>query len=201
MARPLNVKISLTFKRFLMRNSRIRPSVNTGSVADIAFLLLIFFLVATTITVEEGIARTLPEPCPDGQDCTISIADNNLLRIAIGENDQLFVNDMMEDIANLKDVLIEFIDNNATKTCDYCQGANLPFASDHPEKAMISIESLATAKYDTYIAVQDELTAAYFELRASYAQKLFKKPLYELTSEEIKKVKAAYPFRIMESSL
>ena len=66
---------------------------------------------------------------------------------------------------------------------------------------MISIETMRNAKYDTYIAVQDELTAAYFELRARYATHKFSKPLNELTPAEIKQVKEAYPFRIMESDL
>lgn len=184
-----------------MRNSRIRPTVNAGSVADIAFLLLIFFLVTTTMNIDEGIARVLPKYCPDGVDCTVPIEDNNLLTIAIGENNQLFVNKMIEDIDNLKKVLVDFIDNNADKTCSYCLGAGLPFASDHPKKVLISIETLRHAKYDSYIEVQDELTAAYFELRARYAQTQFKKPLNELTQAELKEVKEAYPFRIMESSL
>ena len=184
-----------------MRNSRIRPSVNAGSVADIAFLLLIFFLVTTTMNIDEGIARVLPKYCPEGEDCAIPVQENNLLTIAIGENNQLFVNEMFEDISNLKNVLVEFIDNNAGSYCDYCNGAGLPFASDHPRKVLISIQSLRNAKYDTYIEVQDELTAAYFELRAKYAKTKFKKPLNELTQAEIKEVKEAYPFRIMESSL
>lgn len=184
-----------------MRNIRIRPSVNAGSVADIAFLLLIFFLVTTTMNIEQGIARTLPEYCPDGQDCSIPIPANNILTIAVGDNNQLLVNQMIEDISNLKSVLIDFIDNNASKTCSYCQGASLPFGSDHPRKVLISIETLRQAKYDSYIAVQDELTAAYFELRANYAERKFNKPLNELTPSEIKEVKDAYPFRITESSL
>ena len=184
-----------------MRNSRIRPSVNAGSVADIAFLLLIFFLVTTTMTIEEGIARNLTEPCPANQDCSLDIPRNNLLTIAVGENNQLFVNQMIEDVDNLKNILVEFIDNNASRSCDYCQGANLPFASDHPKKAMISIETLRNARYDTYVGVQDELTAAYFELRARYARNKFGKALNELSPKQIQQVKDAYPFRITESSL
>ena len=184
-----------------MRNSRIRPDVNAGSVADIAFLLLIFFLVCTTISVEEGIARVLPTPCADGAPCNVSIAQNNLLTIALGENNQLLVNEMVEDISNLKYILVDFIDNNASKSCNYCLGAGLPLASDHPKKAMISIETMRNASYDSYIAVQDEITAAYFELRVRYAALQFDKPLNELTPQELKQVKDAYPFQIMESSL
>ncbi|MDC7998325.1 ExbD/TolR family protein [Gilvibacter sediminis] len=184
-----------------MRNSRIRPDVNAGSVADIAFLLLIFFLVCTTINVEEGIARDLPKPCADGAPCNVFIAQNNLLTIALGENNQLLVNDMVEDISNLKFILLDFIDNNASDTCDYCLGAGLPLASDHPQKAMISIETMRNASYDSYVAVQDEITAAYFELRVRYAVQQFDKPLNELNPQELKEVKEAYPFQIMESSL
>ena len=81
-----------------MRNIRIRPSVNAGSVADIAFLLLIFFLVTTTMNIEEGIARNLTEPCPVGQDCSLELAPQNILTIAVGDSNQLFVNQMIEDI-------------------------------------------------------------------------------------------------------
>lgn len=184
-----------------MRNSRIRPAVNTGSMADIAFLLLIFFLVTTTITVEQGIARDLPEPCPAGHPCELPIKENNLLTIAMSDSDQLFVNEMLADISELKELLINFIDNNGDGTCDYCNGPGLPLSSDNPKAAVIKIETMRKATYDNYIALQDELTAVFFELRARYGQKQFKKFLKDLTPSEIQNVKNAYPFRIMEQSL
>ncbi len=184
-----------------MQNNRLKPTVNAGSMADIAFLLLIFFLVTTTITTDQGINRTLPKPCPDGMVCEVDYNDRNILRIAINNNNQLLVNELFTEVSNLKFILMEFIDNNGDSTCDYCLGNRLPFSSDNPNKAAISIQTTRDATYNTFISVQDELTAAYFELRADYALKQFKKPLKDLSPEELNQVKRAYPFRISEAQI
>ena len=168
-------------------------------MADIAFLLLIFFLVTTTITTDQGINRKLPEPCPTGTDCNADINQRNILRIAINRQNQLMVNDLYLDVESLKVVLKEFIDNNGDSSCNYCFGNRLPFSSDNPQEAAISIETQRNSTYNAFIAVQDELTAAYFELRAAYAKKRFNKALNELTAQELKMVKEAYPFRISEA--
>lgn len=184
-----------------MRHPRELPTVNAGSMADIAFLLLIFFLVATTVSQDQGIYRKLPDPCPPGQLCDVEINERNILSIAINNDNQLYVNEMITEIDNLKNTLIEFIDNNGDSSCDYCLGNKLPFASENPQKAAIALITQPKSNYNTFIEVQDELTAAYFELRAVYAAKHFNKKLSELSPEELAIVRKAYPFRITEADI
>lgn len=118
----------------IMRNS-IMPTVNTGSMADIAFLLLIFFLVTSMIPNDKGIARDLPQPCPPGADCNIPLKKNNIFTISVNEKGEIMVNKTITPIENLKDELKHFIDNNADQSCIYCSGERLAEASDNPKKA------------------------------------------------------------------
>ena len=184
-----------------MRTSRNPSTINAGSMADIAFLLLLFFLVATTISQEKGIARTLPTPCPAGQDCSVDISERNLLNIMINEKGALLVDNEVMLIKALKNRTIQFLDNNGKGTCDYCSGDQIATASDHPSKAVISLSSHRLSSYTTFISVQDELTKAYKELRTKYATEKFGKSLDKLSEEEMKTVQRAYPFIVSEATV
>ncbi|MCB4797743.1 ExbD/TolR family protein [Neotamlana laminarinivorans] len=80
-----------------MRHSKQTPQVNAGSMADIAFLLLIFFLVTATISSDEGLNRKLPEHCSN-EDCNTIIAKNNILSIFVNDNDEILLNNELTDI-------------------------------------------------------------------------------------------------------
>ncbi|MEZ4796696.1 MAG: biopolymer transporter ExbD [Flavobacteriaceae bacterium] len=177
------------------------PQVNAGSMADIAFLLLIFFLVTAMLPNDQGINRKLPKLCPPGQVCDADIKENNLLRISINAKQEIMVNENIVAIENIKEISKRFLDNNRDNTCDYCQGKSLPDASDNPTKAIISLKVDAKTQYNLFVKIQDELTKAYYELRASYAQKKFSKKPNELTSEELKNVQDAYPFLVSEANI
>lgn len=139
------------------------PEVNAGSMADIAFLLLIFFLVTTTIETDQGINRKLP---PIEQSKTdVIIKEKNILQVLVNKNDQLLVNDELLELKDLRKKAVEFLDNGGDGTCVYCKGTRNPESSDNPEKAIISLQNDAETSYKTYIAVQNELVAAYYELR------------------------------------
>jgi len=142
---------------------REAPEVNAGSMADIAFLLLIFFLVTTTIGVDQGINRLLPryEPNPVIPD----INERNILPVLVDNNNQLLVNERLVDIKDLRQVAIDFIENNGKGTCSYCLGKKDPKLSDSPQDAVISLNNNGSTTYGTYIAVQNELVAAYNYLR------------------------------------
>jgi len=184
-----------------MRTSRNPATINAGSMADIAFLLLLFFLVATTISQEKGIVRKLPSPCPTGQDCNADIHERNLLHILINENGELLVNNEIIPLASLKEKAIAFVDNNGTGSCEYCQGAKILTESDHPTKAVISLSSHRLSNYASFILVQDELTKAYKELRTRYASEALGKTLDMLSEEELRKVQKAYPFIVSEATI
>ncbi|GAA4808618.1 ExbD/TolR family protein [Litoribaculum gwangyangense] len=181
-----------------MRHSKLVPEVNAGSMADIAFLLLIFFLVTATISSEEGISRILPKDCLNG-DCGATIADRNILRIIINNNDEVMVNEDIVLIENLKDLTKDFLDNNGDDTCGYCTGNKSSEASDNPKKAVVSLQNGPLTTYRQYVTVQNEITKAYYELRKSYSLNVFKKPSDELTKEELKQVQEAYPFILSEA--
>lgn len=183
-----------------MKNSRQTPSVNAGSVADIAFLLLIFFLVTTTIPNDKGIVRKLPLKC-EKPPCSVDVNERNIIRIALNKNGELMVNNDPSQIGDLKDMLIEFIDNNGDRTCSYCEGNNYKDASDNPQTAIISLSSDRESSYKDFIAIQVELTAAYYELREKFIQNTFGKELASLTPQELKQAKDAYPLLVSEASL
>ncbi|MEM7084890.1 MAG: biopolymer transporter ExbD [Bacteroidota bacterium] len=183
-----------------MRNYRQTPHLSAGSMADIAFLLLIFFLVTTTIPNDQGIVRKLPRKC-ETPPCIEDFHERNVLRIALNRNGELMVNDDLSRIKDLKDLLIKFIDNNGDRSCGYCQGHGFTDASDNPKKAVISLSSDRESSYKDFIAIQAELTAAYYELRETFVQNNFKKDIASLTPDELKEVRDAYPLLISEADI
>ena len=180
-----------------MRNSTT-PSVNAGSMADIAFLLLIFFLATSMIPNDKGIARDLPQACPPGADCNIPLKKNNIFNINVNEKGEIMANEILTNIEELKSSLKNFIDNNADKSCAYCKGDQFIEASDNPKKASIALTIHREAPYQSFISVQDEIAKAYFELRENYVITVLKKSTNSITDTELKKVQEVYPFRIIE---
>mgnify|MGYP003624233231 CR=1 FL=1 len=142
---------------------RAAPEVNAGSMADIAFLLLIFFLVTTTIEKDSGITRKLP-PIEESEEDVI-IKQKNIFTVLINKNDQLLVEDEVMELKNLRKAAVEFLDNGGDGSCSYCKGKKDPSSSDNPDKAIISLANDRETSYATYISVQNELVAAYNQLR------------------------------------
>ena len=156
---------------------RATPEVNAGSMADIAFLLLIFFLVTTTIEKDKGIARQLPPPQEDVEDDVI-IKEKNLFIVNVNRNDQLLVEEELMELKDLRQAAIDFIDNGGAPAgtpehCNYCQGLRSPDSSDNPDKAVISVQNDRLTSYKMYIAVQNELVAAYNYLRDRESERLY----------------------------
>jgi len=154
---------------------RSAPEVNAGSMADIAFLLLIFFLVTTTIETDRGISRKLP-PIPVEDIVPPVIKQKNIFTVIVNRNNDLLVEDQLMDLTELRQAAVEFLDNGGgvgEEACDYCQGVKDPSSSDNPEKAIISLVNDRQTKYGTYISVQNELVGAYSFLRNREAQRLY----------------------------
>ncbi|WP_235982830.1 ExbD/TolR family protein [Kordia aestuariivivens] len=175
--------------------------VNAGSMADIAFLLLIFFLVTTTFEEDEGIKSVIPKPCPVGVDCSSDVAKKNIFTIQLNRNNELMANNETITIEELRENVKAFIDNNGDESCDYCNGVKKETLSDNPQKAIISIHTDREASYDRYIGVQNELTGAYYELREELSKTKFNKSVDNLTEEELKILQDSYPFRISEADV
>ena len=174
----------------MARSKRGLQEINAGSMADIAFLLLIFFLVTTTMDVDTGIARKLP-PMPEDEQIEddSQIHDRNIYVVLVNSNNQLLVEGAPMDISQLKSGAKDFIDNN---------GLN-PQLSDNPEKAIISLQNDRGTSYKTYIQVQNELTAAYNELRNTAALSEFGAKYYDLPKSQQKTIRKKYPQKISEA--
>jgi biopolymer transport protein ExbD len=184
--------------------SRKAPEINAGSMADIAFLLLIFFLVTTTMDVDSGLVRRLPPP-PEDVPADSDIKNRNIMVVLINANDQLLVRGEPMNISELRKFTKEFIANPADRE-------NLPEKStvDIPllgptrvSKQVISLQNDRATSYDIYIKVQNELAAAYNELRNEFARQKFGKTYDELISaddsDKISAVRDVYPQRISEA--
>lgn len=198
------------------------PEVNAGSMADIAFLLLIFFLVTTTIEQDNGITRKLPRWEDVPQEEPVVIKEKNIFKVVVNKEDKMLVEDVPMELKDLRKAAIEFIDNGGGASaegdkCDYCQGARSAESSDHPSKAIIALKNDRETSYSVYVAIQNELGAAYTELRNREAVRLygagnsytfmnsrFKDPkvkdavLKEKLDTRLKKLKGMYPQFISE---
>ena len=189
---------------------RDTPEINAGSMADIAFLLLIFFLVTTTMDTDTGISRKLPEK----QDPNITppiLKEKNVFEVNVNRRNEILVEgETYMKIGDLRQAAIDFIDNGGgdpatlkaagINPCTWCEGKKDPESSDHPKKAIISLQSDRGTSYGTYIAVQNELVAAYSVLRDRYSQKKYGKKFDDLTKEQQKEIKTnIYPQIISEA--
>ncbi len=190
---------------------RAAPEVNAGSMADIAFLLLIFFLVTTTIETDTGINRKLP-PMEDSDEDVI-IKQKNIFTVLLNGKDQLLVEDELMELKDIRKAAVEFLDNGGDGTCNYCRGKKDPSSSDNPDKAIISLKNERETSYKMYISVQNELVAAYNELRNRRAQQLYGRSFIEMQAdfdnvnwvgnkeklkEQLEEIKIEYPQKLSE---
>lgn len=156
---------------------RSAPEINAGSMADIAFLLLIFFLVTTTIEKDRGLVRSLPPDQPTDVEPPI-IKEKNLFVVIVGKDGDLFVEDELMEIGDLQEAAIAFLDNGGVPAgqegyCDYCQGLRDKSSSDYPDKAIVTVKNHRESDFETYILVQNELVAAYNFLRNRESKRLY----------------------------
>lgn len=155
--------------------ARPTPEVNAGSMADIAFLLLIFFLVTTTMETDTGISRKLPPMQEEDVEPPV-IKKKNIFKVIVNSNDELLVEDELMEVQDLRAAAIAFLDNGGgigQEACDYCQGAGDPTSSDNPKKAVIMLVNNRMTSYGAFIAVTNELVAAYNQLRNRAAERLY----------------------------
>ena len=180
------------------------PQINASSMADISFLLLIFFLVTTSMDVNQGLARRLPAPIPPDQKVEDKdINKRDLLVVKINSANQLMVQGQLMDVKQLREKAKEFILNannadNFPKVYEEDFGAPfgvVKYTKDH----VISVQNDVDTQYQAYLDVQNELVAAYNELREECAQKYFHKAYNELEEEQQKQIQKIYPQKISEA--
>ena len=181
--------------------------INAGSMADIAFLLLIFFLVATTMDIDTGISRLLPPMPEDELEDDPEVRERNVFVVLINKDDQLFVEREVVDISELRGMTKEFFVNpNEDPNLSEKREANIDFFGDVMiSRGVISLQNSIGTSYGKYIAVQNELAAAVNELRNEICMQRFGRtyesldPLNETESDLIEAIKDVYPMAISEA--
>ena len=181
------------------------PEINAGSMADIAFLLLVFFLVTTTMDSDFGLMRKLPPPIPADMPEPPPIKQRNVFTVLANANDQLLVEGELLDVSELRDAAKEFIANPANKEdLPEKKQEEVPyFGTVMVSKQVISLQNDKGTSYDLYIQVQNELAAAYNELRNELALNEFGVSYDYLVEngvkDKVKAIRKIYPQRISEA--
>lgn len=178
---------------FGKKRNRPEASVDSSSQADIAFLLLIFYLVTTTVASDKGLAVMLPPKVKDIQE--VKLKTRNIFKIVINSSDKLLVQDEpMEDIAEITDRVKEFVLNNGVDSK----------LSEKPTKAVVSLKTDRGTSYEQYISILDALKTAYNEMRAE-SLSLTLKQYNELDSKnpdhdrKLKKARKEIPYQVSDA--
>ena len=189
------------------KGKRKVPGLNQSSTADISFILLIFFLVTTSMDTDSGLPRRLPEWNPDEIEQEMKIKERNVMTVQVNKNNEIHVKNgvvnRVIDISELKDIAKEFIDNPNNDD-------KLPVKEDYDiegygvvvttVKHVISLQTDRTTNYEVYFQVQHELSKAYSELRDAWSKKTFGRSygqLDEKTEQPI--VRGMYSNKISEA--
>jgi biopolymer transport protein ExbD len=183
-----------------MRKSREVPEINAGSMADIAFLLLIFFLVTVTMDVDTGITRKLPPPVED--DTKVDQNQRNIFEVLINSANMLLVEGKRGDLTTLKDEAKRFFENSTNDlNLPEKKLENIPLLGDvYVSKGIISLKNDRGTSYEMYIKVQNELTKAFTELRDELSIDKFGTKFSNLVDEQkIDAIQNAIPIAISEA--
>jgi biopolymer transport protein ExbD len=140
--------------------ARSTPEIPNASMADIAFLLLTFFLVTTTINNDRGLSMALPPPLDPNKPVDIKMQEKNLFKIQVNSSDALLVEgDPMSDVSGLKDMIIKFIKNNGQD----------PTSSESPQKAVVSFKTDRGTSHKRFVEILDIMQGAYYDIYAEEA--------------------------------
>ncbi len=189
-----------TIIQIMAGNKRKVQEINASSMADIAFLLLIFFLVATTMNVDSGINRTLP-PWVETRDTDTQIKERNLMQVKVDMSDRIMAQGEVIQLWQLKDMAKDFLLNRANDE-------NLPEKEDkqidiigvYPvSKGVISLQNDRGTSYNMYIQVQNELTRALNEIRDEVSMQVFGENFANLDEARRGAVQDAVPTAISEA--
>lgn len=176
--------------------------INAGSMADIAFLLLIFFLVATTMNVDTGIQRVLPPmPDPNQKQEAIDVKKRNLMLVFVSKFDNIMAGGEGIDITQLKEKAKTFILNPANdENLPESELTKIDLVGNYPvSKGVISLQNDRGTSYNLYIMVQNELTRAFNEVRDEVSEEKFGKKFADLNEEQRSAIQKAVPLKISEA--
>ena len=178
------------------------PEINASSQADIAFLLLVFFLITTTMDVDKGLQRKLP-PMPEEnqQQDEVKINRRNIVVVKINAQDRIMVGSKPTDVSEIKDQIVEFLTNpnddpnKPEKEVKFIKGLGNYAVS----KGVVSLQNDKGTLYNTYIQVQNEIVRAINEIRDQFSTQHYGKKFAQLDEDHQKIVKEAVPQNISEA--
>lgn len=183
-------------------SKRKTPGLNTQSTADIAFLLLCYFLMVSTMDQQSGLQRRLP-PMPDKNQKIEDQKVNrrNIIVVKINSADRIFAGNGGIDISQLKDKIKEFLTNPGDNpSLPEKEMTDIPEFGKYPvSKGVISLQNDRGTSYQAYIAVQNELMRAINELRDAFCMQHFGKPFSRVNGEQQEITKKAVPQNISEA--
>lgn len=170
-------------------------------MADIAFLLLIFFLVTTTMGTDSGIQRVLPPLVDKQNDDGIENKERNTLVIKVAGNDAILVGGQRVGLNGVVGITKEFITNpTQSEHLPETETVQIPLIGAYEvNKGVISLQNDVSTTYEVYLAVQNELTRAYNEVRDDVSNRFFQKKFSELNDEQKKAVTTAVPNKVSEA--
>jgi biopolymer transport protein ExbD len=180
---------------------RSTPELNASSMADIAFLLLTFFLLTTTMDQNLGMPRRLPPLIEDEQEKPPEINKRNILQIHVNSLDNLLVNSRPMEVILLKEEVKTFIlnpNNDADKPEKEMKDIEM-LGAVSVGKGVVSLQTDRGTSYKMYMAVQNEIMRAYSELRDEFSIDRFRSPYGKLTEDQQKAVRGVYPLNISEA--
>jgi biopolymer transport protein ExbD len=178
------------------------PEINASSQADIAFLLLVFFLITTTMDVDKGINRKLP-PMPEEnqQQDDIKINRRNIVVVKINSQDRIMVGSQPVDVSQIKDLIVEALTNpNDNPNLPEKEVKSIQGLGNYPvSKGVVSLQNDKGTLYNTYIQVQNEIVRAINEIRDEFSTQRYGKKYAQLDEAHQKIVKEAIPQNISEA--
>lgn len=185
-----------------MARKRKVPGVNATSSADIAFMLLLFFLLTSSMDTDMGLARRLPPPPQEDVPKDIDIKKRNMLRVLVNTNGQILCGDDFIELKELKDRVKEFVSNpTGDDHLPEQEMKDVPYFGNvlTNNKHVISLMNDRGTPYQAYIDVQNELAKAYNELRDAKAKEKWGMTFVELDEDQQKAVQQIYPQKISEA--
>jgi biopolymer transport protein ExbD len=187
----------------MARKKKKVPQVNSTSTADIAFMMLLFFLLTSSMDTDRGLSRRLPQPIPKDQKAPdVDIKKRNILVVLINSTNQILCGENYIQLGQLKDRIKEFVENPTNNEhmpekieVDVPYFGNRMVTKNH----VISLQNDRGTNYQSYIDVQNEIAAAYNELRDDISLQKFGRKFADLDEDQQKAVQTIYPQKISEA--
>jgi biopolymer transport protein ExbD len=186
---------------FIRRHRKSVPQLNTASVADISFMLLILFLVVTSMDIDKGLTRQLPPVTDSEMIHQKDVSKRNVLQVTIDEDNRVMVNGESLNIKQLNERLLQFIEN--PKNCDslpekWQRDIPLLGECEITDRHVIQLEAARNSNYNIYFQVQNAIVSAYRQLRDKLAAKRFHCSYAQCSEEQKMALREYYPQRVSE---